>query len=67
MPHCTVKLAERPLLCCFVYGVPAAAFYNGASTIVILVIMMGQCMLPDRASDNDDSNDYTQSDGLYRF
>ena len=59
MPHCTVKLAELPLLWHSIYGVPAAAFYDGSSTVVILVIVMGQCMLPDRASDNGESNDYT--------
>ena len=46
---------------------PRQHFYDGASTIMILVIMMGQCMLPNRASDNDESNDYTRSDGVYRF
>ena len=44
-------------------------FYDGASTITILVyvMMLGQCMLPVIASDNSECNDYTWSDGVYNF
>ena len=44
-------------------------FYDCTSTIVILVIimMLGQCMLPVIASDNGESNDYAWSDGVYSF
>ena len=43
---------------------PLQRFNDGASTIVILMILMlGQCMLSDRASEDDLCNDCT-SDGV---
>ena len=53
----------------YCYGAPMTVFplqrfYNGASTIVILMLLMlGQCMLSDRASEDDLCNDCT-SDGV---
>lgn len=53
----------------YCYGAPMTVFplqrfNDGASTIVILMILMlGQCMLSDRASEDDLCNDCT-SDGV---
>ena len=38
---------------------------DGASTITVLVDIMGQCMLPIIASDMVELNAYTQSDGVH--
>ena len=48
---------------------PWQRFYDGTSTLVILVVimMLGQCMLPEIAFDNSESNDDTWSDGVYSF
>ena len=35
--------------------------------ILVVIMMLGQCMLPERAFDNSESNDYTWSDEVYSF
>ena len=51
--HIIYILAESSYIC--------QSLYENISTKVILVInMLGQCMFPDRASYNYESNDYSQ-------